>query len=167
MATHRSIPAWSIPRTEEPGGLLSLGSLRVGQDRELGGGGRTPAGTQRRHEIQVSSAATPTPVFLLPASVCVWRALGGNAAAWVGVKEPSRAVGGGQGTGRARARRGQGAGRRTSGPARPCVRASLEASTAAVQDTARLLWERARGRHGGFNSCLAPGQALHSEIFRS
>ena len=25
MATHSSIPAWKIPRTEEPGGLQSLG----------------------------------------------------------------------------------------------------------------------------------------------
>ena len=26
MATHSSIPAWEIPRTEEPGGLQSMGS---------------------------------------------------------------------------------------------------------------------------------------------
>ena len=26
MATHPSIPAWEIPRTEEPGGLESMGS---------------------------------------------------------------------------------------------------------------------------------------------
>ena len=32
MATHSSILAWSIPRTEEPGGLQSMGSQRVGQD---------------------------------------------------------------------------------------------------------------------------------------
>ena len=32
MATHSSIPAWEIPWTEEPGGLQSLGSQRVGQD---------------------------------------------------------------------------------------------------------------------------------------
>ena len=31
MATHSSILAWSIPWTEEPGGLQSLGSKRVGQ----------------------------------------------------------------------------------------------------------------------------------------
>ena len=30
MATHSSILAWSIPRTEEPGGLQSTGSQRVG-----------------------------------------------------------------------------------------------------------------------------------------
>ena len=32
MATHCSILAWEIPWAEEPGGLQSLGSQRVGQD---------------------------------------------------------------------------------------------------------------------------------------
>ena len=32
MATHSSILAWKIPGTEEPGGLLSIGSHRVGHD---------------------------------------------------------------------------------------------------------------------------------------
>ena len=32
MATHSSIPAWSIPWTEEPGGLQSMESQRVGHD---------------------------------------------------------------------------------------------------------------------------------------
>ena len=32
MATHSSIVAGRIPRTEEPGGLQSMGSQRVGQD---------------------------------------------------------------------------------------------------------------------------------------
>ena len=32
MATHSSIPAWRIPWTEEPGGLQSEGSQRVGHD---------------------------------------------------------------------------------------------------------------------------------------
>ena len=32
MATHSSIPAWRIPWTEEPGGLQSIGSHRVGHD---------------------------------------------------------------------------------------------------------------------------------------
>ena len=32
VATHSSILAWSIPRTEEPGGLQSTGSHRVGHD---------------------------------------------------------------------------------------------------------------------------------------
>ena len=30
MATHSRIPAWRIPWTEEPGGLQSMRSLRVG-----------------------------------------------------------------------------------------------------------------------------------------
>ena len=33
MATHSSILAWRIPWTEEPGGLQSMGSQRVGHDR--------------------------------------------------------------------------------------------------------------------------------------
>ena len=32
MATHSSILAWRIPRTEEPGGLQSMGWQRVGYD---------------------------------------------------------------------------------------------------------------------------------------
>ena len=32
MATHCSIRAWKIPRTEEPGGFQSMGLQRVGQD---------------------------------------------------------------------------------------------------------------------------------------
>ena len=32
MATHSSIPAWKIPRTEEPEGLQSMGSGELGQD---------------------------------------------------------------------------------------------------------------------------------------
>ena len=31
-ATHSSIHAWKIPWTEEPGGLQSMGSQRVGHD---------------------------------------------------------------------------------------------------------------------------------------
>ena len=32
VATHSSILAWKIPWTEEPGGLQSMGSKRVGYD---------------------------------------------------------------------------------------------------------------------------------------
>ena len=32
MATHSSVLAWRIPGTEEPGGLQSMGSQRVGHD---------------------------------------------------------------------------------------------------------------------------------------
>ena len=33
MATHSSVPAWRIPGIDEPGGLPSMGSHRVGHDR--------------------------------------------------------------------------------------------------------------------------------------
>ena len=33
MAAHSSALAWKIPWMEEPGGLQSMGSLRVGHDR--------------------------------------------------------------------------------------------------------------------------------------
>ena len=32
MATHSSVLAWRMPGTEEPGGLPSIGSHRVGHD---------------------------------------------------------------------------------------------------------------------------------------
>ena len=32
MAAHSSVLAWRIPGTEEPGGLSSMGSHRVGHD---------------------------------------------------------------------------------------------------------------------------------------
>ena len=32
MATHSNILTWRIPWTEEPGGIQSMGSQRVGQD---------------------------------------------------------------------------------------------------------------------------------------
>ena len=34
METHSSIPAWKISGTEEPGGLQSMGSQRVGHNLE-------------------------------------------------------------------------------------------------------------------------------------
>ena len=33
MASHSSVLAWGIPRTEEPGGLQSMGSQRVSMTR--------------------------------------------------------------------------------------------------------------------------------------
>ena len=35
MAPHSSTPAWKIPWMEEPGRLQSMGSLRVGHDRDF------------------------------------------------------------------------------------------------------------------------------------
>ena len=32
MATHSGVLAWSVPWTEEPGGLQSMGSHRAGHD---------------------------------------------------------------------------------------------------------------------------------------
>ena len=32
MAPHSNTPAWKVPWMEEPGGLQSMGSLRVGYD---------------------------------------------------------------------------------------------------------------------------------------
>ena len=32
MATHSSILAWRVPLTEKPGGLLSMGSQRIGHE---------------------------------------------------------------------------------------------------------------------------------------
>ena len=34
MATHSNVLAWRIPWTEKPSGLQSMGSQRVGYDRE-------------------------------------------------------------------------------------------------------------------------------------
>ena len=34
MATHSGVLAWRIPWTEEPGGLPSMGSHRVGHDQQ-------------------------------------------------------------------------------------------------------------------------------------
>ena len=52
MATHSSILAWRIPRTEEPGGLQSVGSRRVRglKRRMLSLGVKTSAGDRQRWE---------------------------------------------------------------------------------------------------------------------
>ena len=47
MATHSSILAWSIPWTEEPDRIQSMGSQRVRYDL---------ATKQQRHGVKVSSA---------------------------------------------------------------------------------------------------------------
>ena len=44
MATHSSVLAWRISGTGEPGGLLSMGSHRVGHDRsDLAAAAATPS----------------------------------------------------------------------------------------------------------------------------
>ena len=56
MAPHSSTLAWKIPRTEEPGGLQSMGSLRVGHNRATSLSLFTFTHWRRKWQ--------PTPVFL-------------------------------------------------------------------------------------------------------
>ena len=56
MAPHSSTLAWKIPWTEEPGGLQSMGSLRVGHNRETSLSRFTFMHWRRKWQ--------PTPVFL-------------------------------------------------------------------------------------------------------
>ena len=56
MAPHSSTLAWKIPWTEEPGGLQSMGSLRVGHDWETSLSLFTFTHWRRKWQ--------PTPVFL-------------------------------------------------------------------------------------------------------
>ena len=49
MATCSSILAWEIPRTEEPGGLQSMGSQRVGHD----------LGTEQQQQPNIIMGVTP------------------------------------------------------------------------------------------------------------
>ena len=44
MATHSSILAWETPWTEEPGGLQSTGSQRIGHDSATKQQGTSPGG---------------------------------------------------------------------------------------------------------------------------
>ena len=50
MATDSSILAWRIPRTEEPGGLPSMGSHRVGHNWRDLAAAAAPAATFREHQ---------------------------------------------------------------------------------------------------------------------
>ena len=56
MATHSSTLAWRIPWTEEPGGLQSMGSGRLGHDRATSLSLFTFQHWRRKWQ--------PTPVFL-------------------------------------------------------------------------------------------------------
>ena len=55
MAPHSSTLAWKIPWTEEPGGLQSMGLLRVGHDFTF---------TFTFHFVHWRRKWHPTPVFL-------------------------------------------------------------------------------------------------------
>ena len=58
MAPHSSTLAWKIPWTEEPGGLQSMGSQRVGHDQATSLSLFTFMHWRRKWQ--------PTPVFFLP-----------------------------------------------------------------------------------------------------
>ena len=72
MAPHSSILAWKLPRTQEPGRLQSMGSLRVGQDWATSLSLFTFTHWRRKWQ--------PTPVFLSgesqgrgsPVGWCLW-----------------------------------------------------------------------------------------------
>ena len=82
MAPHSCAHAWKMPWTEEPGGLQSMGSQRVGHDCATNTfkeheerAGRTVRATAsvpafRRCGCD-ESPVTALLLFLLPASVCV------------------------------------------------------------------------------------------------
>ena len=61
MAPHSSTLAWKIPWVEEPGGLQSMGSLRVEHDRATSLSLFTSTHWRRKWQ--------PTPVFLLGESL--------------------------------------------------------------------------------------------------
>ena len=69
MATHSSILAWRIPWTEEPSGLQSTGSLRVGHDWATSLSLSTFLHWRRKWQ--------PTPVFLPGESQGRWAAVYG------------------------------------------------------------------------------------------
>ena len=68
MAPHSSTLAWKIPWTEEPGGLQSMGLLKVGHDRATSLSLFTFMHWRRKWQ--------PTPVFL-PGESQGWGSLGG------------------------------------------------------------------------------------------
>ena len=68
MAPHSSTLAWKIPWTEEPSGLQSMGSLRVGHDRATSLSLFTYMHWRRKWQ--------PTPVFL-PGESQAWLSLVG------------------------------------------------------------------------------------------
>ena len=62
MTTHSSIFAWEIPRTEEPGGLQSMGSQRAGHDsvskhksKPVQATGLTQAHAHKKGHVEVQS----------------------------------------------------------------------------------------------------------------
>ena len=69
MATHSGVLAWRIPGTVEPGGLQSMGSLRVGHD--------SVTSLSLFTFMHWRSKWQPAPVFL-PGESQGWGSLGGG-----------------------------------------------------------------------------------------
>ena len=65
MATYSSILAWRIPGTEEPGGLPSMGSHRVGHDSSDLAVAAAAQGLKKKTFVFFSSLRTPDPFLLL------------------------------------------------------------------------------------------------------
>ena len=59
MATHSSVLTWRIPGTEEPGGLLSMGSHRVGHDWHYLAAAAAACWLSRWCYITISSSVAP------------------------------------------------------------------------------------------------------------
>ena len=55
MATHSSVLAWRIPGMAEPGGLPSMGSLRVGHDWSYLAAAALPKNLQKLSDIHKES----------------------------------------------------------------------------------------------------------------
>ena len=69
MATYSSILAWEIPWTEEPGGLQSVGSQRVGHDLEIEQ--QQKHGEQKEYDIEKINCKIrdTNPTILIPLNV--------------------------------------------------------------------------------------------------
>ena len=62
MATHSSVHAWRIPGTAEPGGLPSMGSHRVRNDRsDLGAAAAAKYSQEKEMATHSSTLAWKTP----------------------------------------------------------------------------------------------------------
>ena len=71
MATHSSVLAWRIPGTGEPGGLLSIGSHRVGHDwSDLAAAARLVITfLPRSKHLLILWLQSPSPVILEPKKI--------------------------------------------------------------------------------------------------
>ena len=70
MAAHSSVLAWRIPWTEEPGGLLSMGSHRVGHEQS----DLAAAAAAEERRYGPSHRGTPLPGSLGPSFLALLEA---------------------------------------------------------------------------------------------